>query len=79
VSKRKLGFFVQIKENDPAVGGIESDADMGEKDSFRSGTFYRLWVLMKSLIRSIPWMMFSFDVAYENLMCWPSPGTLMPK
>ena len=52
MSERKLGFFVQIKEDEnfnhrntlsisrinPAVGGIESDADMGEKDSFRSDT-----------------------------------------
>ena len=56
MSERKLGFFVQIKEDDnfnrrnttsisrinPAVGGIESDADMGEKDSFRSGTIYNV-------------------------------------
>jgi len=54
VSERKLGFFVQIKEGknfnrrntlsisriNPAAGGIECDADMGEKDSFRSGTIY---------------------------------------
>ena len=52
MSKRKLGFFVQIKEGEnlnrrntlsisrinPAAGGIESDADMDEKDSFRSDT-----------------------------------------
>jgi len=52
VSERKLGFFVQIKEDEnfnrrntlsisrinPAAGGIESEADMGKKDSFPSGT-----------------------------------------
>ena len=56
VSERKPGFSVQIKEGDPAdgginrsntqsisrtnpaIGGIESDVDMGEKDSFRSVT-----------------------------------------
>ena len=54
--ERKLGFFVQIKEGDnfnhrntlsissPAAGGIkvEPDADMGEKDSFHSGTIYEI-------------------------------------
>ncbi len=51
--ERKLGFFVKIKEDDPPpnFGGLttvilvvfrelkfEPDADIGEKDSFRSGT-----------------------------------------
>jgi hypothetical protein len=47
----KLGFSVKIKEDDPALAGLtagilvvfrglkfESDADIGGKDSFRSGT-----------------------------------------
>ncbi len=47
VPERKLGFFVQIKEgenfnhrNTLSISRVkfESDADMGEKDSFRSGT-----------------------------------------
>ena len=53
VPERKLGFFVKIKEDDPPpnFGGLttvilivfrglkfESDADIGGKDSFRSGT-----------------------------------------
>jgi hypothetical protein len=53
VPERKPGFFVKIKEDDPPpnFGGLttviqvvfrglkfESDADIGEKDSFRSGT-----------------------------------------
>jgi hypothetical protein len=48
--ERKLGFFVKIKEDDPALAGLstgilvvfrglkfESDADIGEKDSFHIG------------------------------------------
>jgi hypothetical protein len=53
VPERKLGFFVKIKEDDPPpnFGGLttvilvvfrglkfESDADIGKKDRFRSGT-----------------------------------------
>ena len=49
--ERKIGFFVKIKEDDPALAGLttdilivfrglkfETDIDIGEKDSFRSGT-----------------------------------------
>ena len=72
MSKRKLGFFVQIKDDDPAdgginhrntlsisrinpaAGGIESDADMGEKDSFRSGTKYLADIGAKKLNLPFP-------------------------
>jgi hypothetical protein len=60
VPERKLGFFVKIKEDDPPpnFGGLttvilivfrglkfESDADIGGKDSFRSGTSYETAVM----------------------------------
>jgi hypothetical protein len=51
VPERKLRFFVKVKEDDPALAGLttvirivfrglkfESDTDIDEKDSFRSGT-----------------------------------------
>jgi hypothetical protein len=59
VPERKLGFFVKIKEDDPPpnFGGLttvilvlfrglkfEPDADIGGKDSFRSGTIYAIMV-----------------------------------
>ncbi len=53
MSERKLGFFVEIKAGDPAMAGLtagiyrnisrikfEANEDVGEKDSFRSGTVY---------------------------------------
>jgi len=60
VPERKLGFFVKIKEDDPPpnFGGLttvilivfrglkfESDADIGGKDSFSSGTSYQAAVM----------------------------------
>ncbi len=58
--ERKLGFFVQIKEDDPADGGINRRNTLSisrieiwawrpaagdEKNSFHSGTIYQSWII----------------------------------